>query len=75
MTRRRRDPEFIDLATYQGNSVTVSALATYLECDTRTVIRMITNKSLKAFKVGREWRIPTDAARETFHVQPHQQAS
>lgn len=57
-----------DLATYRRPYVTASALAAYLDCDVRTIVRMITDGALDAVKVGRGWRIPTDAAREKFHV-------
>lgn len=71
----RHQPEFVDLATYRGAHLTVSALAAWLECDTRTVIRMIQAKTLTAVKVGREWRIPTESARVAFHVQAQRNAT
>lgn len=59
----------MDLATHPRPYVSVQALATYLECDPRTIARMIANKSLTAAKVGRVYRIPVAQACETFHVQ------
>lgn len=65
---RREERLSFDLATYAKAYVTASALAGYLGCDRRTIVRMIAVGSLVGVKVGRAWRIPTDAARETFHV-------
>lgn len=64
----------IDLATYARPFVTVKALADYLDVDRRTIVRMIVAGSLSATKAGRSWRIPTDDARATFHVQRQQRA-
>jgi excisionase family DNA binding protein len=63
-----------DLATHVRPFVTARELAEYLDCDRRTIVRMIHAKSLHGTKVGRCWRIPTDDARRAFHV-AHKQAS
>lgn len=65
----------MDLATHPRAFVSVKALATYLDCDRRTITRLIAEEALPAVKVGRLWRIPTDAARSMFHVQQHSEAS
>ena len=65
----------MDLATHARPFVTVKALAAYLECDRRTIARLIAEGALPARRVGRLWRIPTDAAREKFHVERHHVAS
>lgn len=72
---KRLIERMIDLATYERPFVSVRALAAYLDCDPRTIVRMIHEGTLAATKVGREWRIPTEAARQTFHVELHQRAS
>ncbi len=59
----------IDLATHRRPFVTAIELADYLGVDRRTIIRMIAQQSLPGVKVGRCWRIPTEAARAAFHVQ------
>lgn len=59
----------LNLATHQAAYVTPSDLAAYLPCDCRTILRMIYNGSLRAYRVGRNWRIPTDDARRAFPVQ------
>lgn len=61
-----------DLATYRRPFVTAGALAGYLGVDRRTIVRMIAMSALEGVKVGRQWRIPTAAARETFHVEQKQ---
>lgn len=58
-----------DLATTRRQFVTATQLAAYLACDPRTIVRLIHNKSLEGVKVGRCWRIPTNAARAAFHVE------
>lgn len=78
MTRGRRPrpkPVILDLATHPRPYVTVRALAAYLETDPRTILRLIAEGALEAVKVGRTWRIPTEVARQRFHVEIHQQAS
>lgn len=60
----RRD-RIIDLATWDRPFVTVSALAVHLECDQRTIIRLIHGGDLDARKVGRQWRIDVASARRT----------
>ena len=67
MTRRRRTREpIIDLATHPRRYVTVPALAAYLECDARTVRRMIHEGALPAVRVGRHWRIPVEDTRRAL---------
>lgn len=60
--------EYFDLATCRRSFVSASELAQYFNCDRRTIVRMIHAQSLPGTKVGRSWRIPTDVARERFHV-------
>ena len=64
---KRRKPAIIDLATHPESTVSPQQLADYLDCDVRTIRRMIPS-SLRAFRLGRDWRIPTDEARRVFHV-------
>jgi excisionase family DNA binding protein len=54
--------------------VTPATLAGYLSVHERTIMRMIDAGALHAFKVGREWRIPTDEARRVFPVERTQSA-
>lgn len=61
-----------DLATHRRPFVTAGELAGYLGVHRRTIVRMIEGGSLDGVKVGRQWRIPTEAARVTFHVQQTQ---
>lgn len=61
-----------DLATCRRHFVTAPELAGYLGVDRRTIVGMITAGDLPGVKVGRGWRIPTEAARCTFHVQQKQ---
>ena len=71
MTRRRRTLEpIVDLATHPRRYVTVRALAAYLDCDARTILRMIYPRALPATRVGRRWRIPVDEARLAFGLLP-----
>lgn len=58
-----------DLATHRRPFATATELAAYLDCDPRTIVRMIHNGSLRGVKVGRCWKVPTEDAREAFHVQ------
>lgn len=58
-----------DLSTHRRPFVTATELAEYLGCDRRTIVRMIHSGSLRGIKVGRCWKVPTDAAREAFHVE------
>lgn len=69
MTRRRHrliDQPIHDLATHPSKQITVQVLAEYLEVERDTVARMIRSGSLFAYKAGKEWRIPIDAARDAF---------
>lgn len=56
----------VDLATDPRRYVTVSALAAYLDCDARTVRRMIHAGALPAIRVGRHWRIRVVEARQVL---------
>ena len=70
-TWRRRSPRHLtpitDLATHPKRYVLIKPLAKYLECDPRTILRMIAVKTLTAVRVGRQWRIPIEVARAAFH--------
>lgn len=72
MTHR---PPLADLDTFPCAWVTPRELAQYLDCDPRTIIRMIDAKALGAYRVGRNWRIPIVEARRRFHVEQHDDAS
>lgn len=63
MTRRA---PISSLATDTRDWVTPRELAAYLAVDVRTVLRMIREQSLYAYRVGRAWRVPTEAARRAF---------
>jgi len=41
--------------------LTIKQLAEFLQVNSRTIQRAITNGELKAFKVARDWRIEKDA--------------
>lgn len=72
MSRRRRTIEpIVDLATHPRPYVTVSALAAYLDCDPRTILRMIHAGAVLATRVGQQWRIPILEAREVFRSSRH----
>jgi excisionase family DNA binding protein len=76
MTKGRRpEPRIEHLATHPRAYVSVRALAAYLECDPRTITGLIADKVLHAFKVGRQWRIPIEAACELCHVERQRIAS
>ena len=60
------DQPIQSLATHAAPFVTVNVLAEYLEVERDTVVRLIKGGTLYAFKVGHEWRIPTEAARLAF---------
>lgn len=62
-------PPLEDLSTHDWPWVTPPELAEYLRCDPRTILRMIGEKALPAYRVGRNWRIPIDDARAAFHEQ------
>lgn len=64
-----RVPNVFDLSTWERPFVNAKQLAGYVDVEPRSIIRMIEVGSLKGTKTGRAWRIPTDAAREAFHVQ------
>lgn len=57
-----------NLATHPSAHVTPRELARYLECDPRTILRMIEGGTISAYRVGRNWRIHTDEARRVFPV-------
>lgn len=44
--------------------VTVKELADFIKVSTQTVVRAIKSGKLKAFKVGKDWRIEREAAIE-----------
>lgn len=67
-----RRKERLNLATFTGAHVSVADLADWLEVERRTVIKMIEVGALHGFKVGRQWRVPTAAARTAFPSQQHQ---
>jgi excisionase family DNA binding protein len=71
MTEQRRHSGALDLAGHQRPFVSVAALADYLDTERRTIIRMIATGALQGVKVGREWRVTTESARQAFHVQHH----
>lgn len=58
-----------DLATHRRPFATATELAAYLDCDPRTIVRMIHSGALEGVKVGRVWKVSTAAARAAFHVQ------
>jgi excisionase family DNA binding protein len=57
---------FASLAEHARHWVAPSELARYEGCDKRTILRMITDGSIAAYRCGRDWRIPLDAARVAF---------
>lgn len=59
----------VDLATHPKSYVHVKPLARSQDCDPRRILRMIRAGSLRAYRVGREWRVLTDDACRAFHVQ------
>lgn len=64
-----RRPPLEDLARHTFPWVSAPELAEHLQCDHRTILRMIEAGALDAYRVGRCWRIPTDDARRAFHVE------
>jgi len=70
-----KDIPIVDLATHPRAFVSIKALAEHLGCDPRTVARMVESGALPAMRVGRLWRIPTNAARERFHAERHDATS
>lgn len=58
--------ELENLDTYPRAFVTVPQLASHLDCDRRTILRMIHDGNLPAARVGRNWRISIEAARRAF---------
>lgn len=61
-------PPLVNLATHTFGYVTPNELALYVGCDARTIRRMINDHAIRAYRVGRNWRIPTDEARRVFPV-------
>lgn len=59
-------PRLTDLDTFPCAWVTPPELAEYLDCDRRTILRMIDAGSLPAIRVGRNWRIPVAEAKRRF---------
>jgi excisionase family DNA binding protein len=43
---------------------TVKELAKYFKCSDLQALRMVQGEQVKAFKVGREWRVTEDAINE-----------
>jgi len=68
-SEREEQRALFDLATHRRPFATAGELAGYLGVHRRTIVRMIETGALDGVKVGRQWRIPTEAARSTFHVQ------
>lgn len=62
-------PPLVNLATHDYQFVTPPELAAYLKCDRRTILRMIDTGALRAYRVGRNWRIATADARCAFPVE------
>ena len=62
----RYDRPITSLATHTAEFVTVKALAAHLQCDRRTVMKMIEAGALPVVKVGRSYRIATEDARRAF---------
>ncbi len=46
----------------------VETTTTLLRCSRQLVLRMIKDGTIKAQKVGREWRIPKEAIKQYFEV-------
>lgn len=59
-------PPLENLATWPLRYVTPVELADYLECDRRTIVRMIDDGVLRAHRVGDKWRIPVGEALRAF---------
>lgn len=59
-------PPLTDLESYDWPYVTPGDLARldHVNCDPRTILRMI--RELGGYRVGRNWRIPTDNAQRAF---------
>lgn len=66
-----KQPPITSLETYPLPYVSTKALAAYLCCDRRTLLRMIDSGDLHAIRVGRNYKIPIEEARRAF---PHQGA-
>lgn len=62
-------PPLVNLSAHDYPFVTPPELAEYLACDRRTILRMIENGALKAYRVGRNWRIATSEALRAFPVE------
>lgn len=60
----------IDYDTFPHAWVTPRELAAFVECDTRTILRMIECGKVDACRAGRRWRIDISAARRAFPRQP-----
>jgi hypothetical protein len=63
------------LPTHATETVTPKVLAANQRCDVRTILRMVESGALIGYKVGREWRIVTESARQAFPVEQHRAAS
>lgn len=64
----KKRPPLKDLASHEFPYVTPPELADYLPCDRRTILRMIEYRTLRAYRVGRCWRIAIEEARRVFPV-------
>ncbi len=62
-------PALVNYDTFPYDWVTPPELAAYVQCDPRTIVRMIAMGSVVAFRVGRNWRIPLKEARRMFPVE------
>lgn len=65
----KKRPPLHSLSTHPYAYVSPPELADYLACDPRTLLRMIENGSIKAYRVGRNWRITIEEARRVFPVE------
>lgn len=59
-------PTYRSLAEHTRHWVAPSELARYEGCDKRTILRMIEQGAIAAYRCGRHWRIPLEAARHAF---------
>lgn len=59
-------PDLVSYATFPFDWVTPQELAQKIDCDVRTIRRMIAAGSIGAYRVGRNWRIPIDMAERAF---------
>lgn len=62
-------PPLTDYNTFPFEWVTPVELAAKVKCDRRSILRMIDNDAIYAYRIGRNWRIPLDEARRVFPVE------